>query len=97
MLFVLFWNIYLFKNLCIAKIVDDKLVLKKLLKSTTKTYTFDKIDNIDVLRTKSDTFVELTMKDENDTLNTYIIFPPFFPRKDSALTLRILKKSTNLD
>ena len=64
--------IYQFKYVCNAKIINNKLVLKKQF-SSPETYTFDKIGDISSFRLKNTKYTTVKMKNRHQGFEKYMI------------------------
>jgi len=85
--------IYQFIYVCDARIIDDKLVLKKNFRPS-KSYTFDKIDYVSSFQLKTTKYITVEMKKDDEDyekyekyiiVNTYSLLS--FENKDAEETL----------
>ncbi|MGG8497371.1 hypothetical protein ACQY1Q_13225 [Tenacibaculum sp. TC6] len=65
-------HIYLFKFLCVARVKNNKLVMKKLFKDA-KEYTFDQIGTPKSLRIKNTVYTSVAMNNNKGGLEKFLI------------------------
>lgn len=82
--------IYQFLYVCDAKIIGDKIVLKKKFKPS-KTYSFDKIGYPESFQLKRTKYITVKMKNDDNTVEKYLIINSksllSFENKDAEQTL----------
>ncbi len=91
--------VYQFTHVCDARIIDDKIVLKKLFRPE-KTYSFDKIGCSYSYQLKRTKYIAVEMKNEDNTVEKYLIINSksllSFENKDTEQVLISLRnKSKN--
>ena len=64
--------IYQFMYVCDARIIGDKIILKKKFKPS-KSYSFDKIGYPESFQLKTTKYITVEMKNDDDTLEKYLI------------------------
>lgn len=67
-----FFLVYQFKYVSSAKLVNNKLVLKKQFKSP-ETYTFDKIEKVSSFKIKNTKYTTVKLKGKHNSLDKYVI------------------------
>ncbi|MCH3884164.1 hypothetical protein [Tenacibaculum aquimarinum] len=90
--------VYQFKFVCSAKIVNNKLILKKQFHSP-ETYTFDKIGDISSFRLKNTKYTTVKMKGRHQDFEKYMIITSksflFKDKIDAEEKLKELKRIDN--
>lgn len=91
---------YLFIYICDARIINDKIVLKKKFRPS-KTYTFDKIGYPTSFQLKRTKYITVDMKNDDNTTEKYLIMNSksllSFENKDAEqalISLRNLSRNT---
>ena len=87
--------IYQFLYVCDAKIIGDKIVLKKKFKPS-KSYSFDRIGYPESFQLKRTKYITVEMKNDDNTVEKYLIVNSksllSFENKDAEQTLISLRK-----
>ena len=66
------FQIYLHAYICDARVVGDKIILKKKFRPA-KTYSFDKIGRISSFQLKRTKYITVEMKNDTRTIEKYLI------------------------